>query len=65
MNNNSLKELGLELLSQNELKQTNGGGPVWRWLGEQCAKLVNSLEEAGKAITEANENLPYYAQYVK
>lgn len=65
MNNNTLKEIGLEPLSQNELKHTNGGGSAWRWLGEKCAELVNSLENIGKAITEANEHLPYYAQYVK
>lgn len=65
MNNNSLKGLGLELLSQDELKQTNGGGPVMKWLGECAAAVVNFLEDAGKAITEANEHLPTYAQYMK
>ena len=65
MDNNSLKGLGLELLSQNELKQTNGGGPVMRYLGECAAAVVNFFENAGKAIAEANANLPTYAQGMK
>ncbi|MCL3781657.1 hypothetical protein EMN47_14825 [Prolixibacteraceae bacterium JC049] len=40
-------------LEKKELKKINGGGGMFRRLGDVCGRVVNGLESAYNAVTNA------------
>ncbi len=56
--NTKNKQLGIEYLREDELRNINGGGPVWKSLGVFVGNTKNLIKEAWEIWREATEYHP-------
>lgn len=58
--NRQTSPIKLEPLTKSTLKEINGGGDTWKWLGKIVGETWNFLKSAGEFhVEEMQKPLPY------